>query len=166
MIDVALDQTEQGIEPIGFVSGGRTDRRDDGWDREFATITLTDRFTPESLLGLDAFSHIEVIFRFHTLSDDEVTTDARHPRGNTDWPRVGIFAQRGSKRPNRLAVTVCHLVGVDGREVRVRGLDAIDGTPVLDIKPVMREFLPRGEVVEPAWVGELMAGYWDDSDLD
>lgn len=156
---------EHGIEPIGFVSGGRTDRRDDGWDREFATITLTDRFTDESLMGLDAFSHIEVIFRFHTLTDDEVTTDARHPRGNTDWPRVGIFAQRGSKRPNRLAVTICRLVGVDGREVRVRGLDAIDGTPVLDIKPVMREFLPRGEVVEPTWVGELMAGYWDGPDI-
>ena len=156
---------EQGIEPIGFVRGGRSDRRDDGWDREFATITLTDRFTPEALMGLDAFSHIEVIFRFHTLTDDEVTTDARHPRGNPEWPRVGIFAQRGSKRPNRLAVTVCRLVGVDGRDVHVRGLDAIDGTPVLDIKPVMREFLPRGEVVEPAWVGELMAGYWDGPDI-
>lgn len=157
--------TEQGIEPIGHVRGGRSDRRDDGWDREFATITLTDRFTPEALTGLDAFSHVEVIFRFHTLSDDEVTTDARHPRGNPDWPRVGIFAQRGSKRPNRLAVTICHLVRVDGSDIHVRGLDAIDGTPVLDIKPVMREFLPRGEVVEPAWVGELMARYWDGPDI-
>ena len=155
---------EQGIEPIGYVRGDRTDRRDDSWDREFSTITLTDRFTAESLVGLDEFSHVEVIFRFHMLSDDDVTTDARHPRGNTDWPRVGIFAQRGSKRPNRLAVTICHLVGAEGREVHVRGLDAIDGTPVLDIKPVMREFLPRGDVIEPAWVGELMAGYWDGPD--
>ena len=159
------DVMEHGIEPIGYVTAGRTDRRDDGWDREFATITLSDRFTPDSLLGLDEFSHVEVVFRFHGLSDADVTTDARHPRGNPEWPRVGIFAQRGSKRPNRLAVTICHLVSVDGLEVRVRGLDAIDGTPVLDIKPVMQEFLPRGDVVEPHWVGELMAGYWDGPDV-
>lgn len=157
--------TEQGIEPIGRVHDARTDRRDDGWDREYSTIRLDERFGVESLAGLESFSHIEVVFRFHGLSDDDVTTDARHPRGNTDWPRVGIFAQRGSRRPNRLAVTVCHLISVDGREIRVRGLDAIDGTPVLDIKPVMSAFLPRGEIVEPAWVGELMAGYWDGPDI-
>lgn len=159
------DATERGIEPIGFVGGGRSDRRDDGWDREFATITLTDRFGAESLTGLEAFSHVEVVFRFHGLSDDEVTTDARHPRGNTEWPRVGIFAQRGSKRPNRLGVTVCRLVGVEGCKVRVQGLDAIEGTPVLDIKPVMQAFLPRGPIVEPSWVGELMTGYWDGHDI-
>jgi len=157
--------TEQGIRPIGYVHGARTDRRDDGWDREFCTIRLTDRFAEESLAGLDTFSHVEVIFRFHGLTDEEVTTDARHPRGNTSWPRVGIFAQRGSRRPNRLAVTVCHLVSVDGRDLVVRGLDAIDGSPVLDIKPVMTAFLPRGEIVEPSWVGELMAGYWDGPEI-
>jgi tRNA (adenine37-N6)-methyltransferase len=157
--------TEDGITPIGYVHDARTDRRDDGWDREHSTIRLADRFTEESLAGLDEFSHIEVVFRFHGLSDDDVTTDARHPRGNTDWPRVGIFAQRASRRPNRLAVTVCHLVAVQGRELRVRGLDAIEGTPVLDIKPVMRAFLPRGEIVGPSWVGELMAGYWDGPDI-
>jgi tRNA-Thr(GGU) m(6)t(6)A37 methyltransferase TsaA len=154
-----------GIQPIGIVEGGRSDRRDDGWDRELATIRLSERFGVESLTGLDAFSHIEVVFRFHGLSDDEVTTDARHPRGNTDWPRVGIFAQRGSKRPNRLGVTICRLVRIDGRRLHVQGLDAIDGTPVLDIKPVMRDFLPRGEIVEPAWAGELMTGYWDGAEI-
>ena len=156
---------ETGIEPIGFVHGARTDRRDDGWDREFCTIRLAERFPEESLAGLDQFSHVEVVFRFHGVTDDEVTTGARHPRGNPDWPRVGIFAQRTSKRPNRLAVTVCHLVSIEGSDVRVRGLDAIDGTPVLDIKPVMSAFLPRGAVVEPAWVDELMVGYWDGPDV-
>ena len=153
---------ETGIEAIGQVRGGRTDRRDDGWDDEFATIELDERFPEESLMGLDTFSHIEVIFRFHGLSDDQVTTDARHPRNNPDWPLTGIFAQRASKRPNRLAVTICRVLGVDGRTINVQGLDAIDGTPVLDIKPVMRAFLPRGEIVEPTWVAELMAGYWHD----
>lgn len=157
---------EGGIEAIGWVTGARVDPRDDGWARETATIVLDDRFGPESLLGLDEFSHIEVIFRFHQLTDAEVTTGSRHPRGNPDWPRLGIFAQRASVRPNRLAVTVCELVGVDGRQVHVRGLDAIDGTPVLDIKPVMRAFQPRGEIDEPWWTAELMAGYWDGPEID
>ena len=153
------------VEPIGYVRGGRTDRRDDGWDAEAATIEIDDRFPADSLAGLADFSHIEVVFRFHTLSEDDVTVGARHPRGNPDWPLVGIFAQRGSKRPNRLGVSVCRLLGVDGRTIRVAGLDAIDGTPVLDVKPVMSAFLPRGEVTEPAWAHELMAGYWAGLDI-
>ncbi len=131
-----------------------------------ATIELVERLGAEALIGLDAFSHVEVVFRFHGLTDDETTTGARHPRGNTDWPQVGIFAQRASKRPNRIGVTVCELLAVADRRVHVCGLDAVDGTPVLDIKPVMRAFLPRGQVIEPTWVTELMAGYWDGPEVD
>jgi tRNA-Thr(GGU) m(6)t(6)A37 methyltransferase TsaA len=156
---------ESGIVAIGAVVGGRTDRRDDGWDREEATIELDERFDPAAIAGLDSFSHIEVVFRFHGLNDDDVVSDARHPRGNTEWPKVGIFAQRGSKRPNRIGVTMCEVVRVDGRSLRVRGLDAIDGTPVLDIKPVMLEFLPRTEVRQPGWSSELMRGYWEGPDI-
>lgn len=160
------NEMEEGITAIGYVTDSRDDRRDDGWGRQLATIVLDDRFGTDALLGLDEFSHVEVVFRFHGLTDGDVTTGARHPRENPDWPLVGIFAQRASKRPNRLAVTVCQLVGVEGRRIRVRGLDAIDGTPVLDIKPVLQAFLPRGEVVEPAWVGELMEGYWDGPEVE
>ena len=77
-----------------------------------------------------------------------------------DWPLVGIFAQRAKNRPNRLGVTVCKLAAVDDLNVRVSGLDAIDGTPVLDIKPWMTGFAPRGDVREPEWAEELMSGYW------
>jgi tRNA (Thr-GGU) A37 N-methylase len=73
---------------------------------------------------------------------------------------VGILAQRGKNRPNRIGLTTCEIVGRNEASLRVRGLDAIDGTPVLDIKPVMREFLPRGEVRQPEWATELMRGYW------
>ncbi|MFK8003685.1 MAG: SAM-dependent methyltransferase [Polyangiales bacterium] len=156
---------EVGIEAIGHVRGGRSTRRDDGWDEETASIELHERFGVEAIASLESFSHIEVIFRFHTLSDEQVNTGARHPRGNTDWPLVGIFAQRGSKRPNRLGVTVCQLLGVEGRKIHVRGLDAIEGTPVLDVKPVMKEFLPRGEVRQPAWSSALMTGYWHGPDV-
>jgi tRNA (Thr-GGU) A37 N-methylase len=85
------------------------------------------------------------------------------PRGRKDWPRIGIFAQRGRVRPNRLGVTVCRLVRVDGLVLHVEGLDAIDGTPVLDIKPVMSGFLPRGELREPEWARAIMASYWTES---
>ena len=89
---------------------------------------------------------------------------ARHPRNRRDWPLVGIFAQRGKNRPNRLGLTTCRIVAVDGLSVEVEGLDAIDGTPVLDIKPVMAEFLPRGAIRQPAWSRKLMAGYWEKDD--
>jgi tRNA (Thr-GGU) A37 N-methylase len=116
--------------------------------------------TADATQGLDAFSHVEVVFVFDRVQPGTVTTGARHPRGNRDWPAVGILAQRGKARPNRIGVTVCELVGVDGLRVRVRGLDAIDGSPVLDVKPYMAEFGPRGEIRQPSWSSELMRGYW------
>jgi tRNA (Thr-GGU) A37 N-methylase len=67
---------------------------------------------------------------------------------------------RGKARPNRIGVSICRLLSVEGLKLKVRGLDTIDGTPVLDIKPVMTGFLPRGVIVEPQWAKELMKGYW------
>ena len=148
------------VRPIGHVRGGRTEPIDDGWDAVTATIELAPDFGPEALAGLDGFSHVEVVFLFDRVAEGAIVAGARHPRGRTDWPKVGIFAQRGKDRPNRLGVTICRLLAVDGPTLRVAGLDAINGTPVLDVKPCMRGFLPRGEVREPDWARELMAGYW------
>jgi tRNA-Thr(GGU) m(6)t(6)A37 methyltransferase TsaA len=148
------------LRPVGHVRGGRAEPIDDGWDAVTATIALTPEFGPEALAGLDGFSHVEVVFLFDCVAERAVVAGARHPRGQTDWPKVGIFAQRGKDRPNRLGVTVCRLLAVEGTTLRVAGLDAIDNTPVLDVKPVMRGFLPRGEVREPDWARELMADYW------
>jgi tRNA (adenine37-N6)-methyltransferase len=149
------------VTAIGRVQSSRTGRLDDDWGDVDSVIRLDEsRFSPDALFGLDEFSHIEVIFLFDRFDEAEVHTGARRPRGNPEWPEVGIFAQRASSRPNRLGLTSCELLGVDGLAVRVRGLDAIDGTPVLDIKPYVREFAPRGDVRQPAWITELMAGYW------
>jgi tRNA-Thr(GGU) m(6)t(6)A37 methyltransferase TsaA len=149
------------IEPIGHVRGGRDEAIDDDWGQSRARIELDpQRFRPEALAGLADFSHLEVIFVFDRVPDDKIEYGARHPRGRTDWPLVGIFAQRGKNRPNRLGLCTCRIVRVEGLAVEVEGLDAIDGTPVVDLKPAMREFLPRGEVVEPAWAVELMREYW------
>jgi tRNA (Thr-GGU) A37 N-methylase len=153
--------TEFTIEPIGTVRGGRGVPEDDHWGGSRARIELDEtRFNGDALIGLDAFSHVEIVFAFHLVRDEEVTCEARHPRGNKDWPLVGIFAQRGKNRPSRIGVSVCRVVGVGDLSVEVEGLDAIDGTPVLDIKPVMSGFLPRGELREPDWARQIMASYW------
>lgn len=149
------------IEAIGYVHGGRTDPIDDNWGKSRTTIELDQaKFGPDALAGLDAFSHAEIIFLFDRVIREKIESGARHPRGRQDWPLTGIFAQRGKNRPNRLGVTVCRILTVEGTCLDVEGLDAIDGTPVIDIKPVMREFLPREDVRQPAWVSELMAEYW------
>lgn len=148
------------VVPIGHVRGGRVEPVDDHWSREVCTIELAPRFGREALFGLEAFSHIQVVYLFHRVDEARVETGARHPRERTDWPLVGIFAQRGRTRPNRLAVSRCRLLGVEGTTLRVEGLDAIDGTPVLDVKPYMREFDVRGETRQPAWSTELMRDYY------
>lgn len=149
------------LRPIGRVNSPRQMPLDDDWGAVSASIALdTGQFSPDALAGLSDFSHIEVLFTFHRVAPDTRITDARHPRGRTDWPLVGIFAQRAKDRPNHLGASICELIRVEGLTLHVRGLDAIDGTPVLDIKPVMREFLPRTPVHQPGWASELMKGYW------
>jgi tRNA (adenine37-N6)-methyltransferase len=148
------------LDPIGHVSNARHDIADDDWGKVESSITLVPTLDAAALSGLADFSHAEILFLFDRVADDRIETGARHPRNNPDWPAVGIFAQRGKNRPNRLGLTSVEILRVEGRVLTVRGLDAIDGTPILDIKPVMREFLPRGEIRQPGWVSELMAEYW------
>ena len=92
---------------IGTVHSSRTEPTDDDWDHETTVIHLSDEFDESALWGLDTFSHIEVVYAFHRVEADNVEVGARRPRGNPDWPEVGIFAQRGKNRPNRLGVTTC-----------------------------------------------------------
>jgi tRNA (adenine37-N6)-methyltransferase len=149
------------MQPIGYVSSPRTDVIDDDWGEMIARVSLDpDRFKPESVRGLGEFSHIEVVYLFHRVEDGAFETGARRPRGNPDWPEVGVFAQRNKRRPNRIGVSTCELVRIEGLELTVRGLDAVDESPVLDIKPYMIEFAPRTPVRQPAWSRELMRAYW------
>lgn len=150
------------VDPVAYVTAPRTTPEDDFWGGQVAEVTLTDAFEPAALQGIEAFSHVEILFLFHQVPDGRVVTGARHPRNNPAWPPVGIFAQRAKNRPNRLGSTICRVISVQGRTLRVSELDAIDGTPVLDIKPVMSEFLPRQPTVQPAWATELMERYWEE----
>ncbi|TBW34760.1 S-adenosylmethionine-dependent methyltransferase [Siculibacillus lacustris] len=148
------------LEPIGRVHGGRIETDDDHWGAVESEIVLDLAYPEAAFAGLGDFSHAVVVFHFDMIDPETIAIGDRHPRGRTDWPKVGIFAQRGSPRPNRLGVTTVEILSVSGRRLRVRGLDAIDGTPVLDIKPVMRGFEPRGAIREPAWATEIMKDYW------
>ncbi len=146
--------------PIAFVKNSRTEISDDFWGEIISEIELTDEFTKDALKGIEEFSHAEILFYFDKAEKSKVNKGSRHPRGNNSFPEVGVFAQRVKDRPNHLGHTIVQIVKCEGKSLFVKGLDAIDGTPVLDIKPVIKEFLPREEVIQPAWVSELMKDYW------
>jgi tRNA-Thr(GGU) m(6)t(6)A37 methyltransferase TsaA len=150
-----------GFVPVGVVQSPRIEPVDDYWGKVVSTIEMDEAlFAPEALQGLDKFSHLEVVYFFHLVDEEKIVTSARHPRNRMDWPKIGIFAQRGKNRPNRIGVSICRLLSVDGLTITVEGLDAINGTPVIDVKPYIREFGPRGDVHQPDWATELMAEYY------
>ncbi len=148
------------LTPIATVRCDREGDVDDHWGHVVSSITLESDFDAEALDGIESFSHLEILFYMHKLDQSKICRTKRHPRENRAWPEVGIFAQRGRHRPNQIGLSVAKLLKREGRTLTVSGLDAIDGTPVLDIKPVFREFLPREAVRQPSWVSELMRMYW------
>ncbi len=149
------------LTPIGVVRSSRKQMVDDNWDAELIHIELDiSRFSPESLMGISDFSHVEILFYMDQVDPSKIEMTARHPRNNLEWPKVGIFAQRGKNRPNQIGTTICRVLKVDGSNLHLEGLDAIDGSPVLDIKPWVIEFAPRGSIYQPKWISELMQKYW------
>ena len=149
------------LKPIGRVHSSVKERADDCSGGVVSAVELDENlFGPESTLALDQYSHPEVVFLLNKIPADQVEKGARHPRGRADWPKMGIFAQGSKDRPNRIGITVCEIESVNGLKIRVSELDGVDGTPVLDVKPYCKGFAPRGEVPEPSWAGELMAGYF------
>jgi tRNA (Thr-GGU) A37 N-methylase len=101
------------LNPIGNVIKGRTELKDDDWDSVSSTIELdASRFSADALAGLDAFSHVEIVFYMDKVKPEKIVIGARHPRNNQDWPKLGIFAQRAKNRPNPIGTTICRLMGV------------------------------------------------------
>jgi tRNA (adenine37-N6)-methyltransferase len=150
------------IHPIGVVrSTVDSPARDEYWGGLVSTIELdSEALRPDATAGLQEFSHILVVFHFHKVEADRVESGSRHPKGRTEWPEVGILAQRAKARPNRVGISTCRLMKVDGLRLTVLDLDAIEGTPVIDVKPYMIEFGPQGEVRQPRWASELMSTYF------
>ena len=148
------------ITPIGTVRNERTDiQQSDHWGAVRSTITVDERFGDACLQGLELFSHVEVLFVFDQFPEGGDYREPRPYRGRTDLPPVGIFATRGPRRPNRVGVTCCAIESVDGRELTVTGLDAVTGTPIIDLKPMIVDFV-RADATQPAWVSDLMSEYF------
>ena len=151
---------EFAVRALATVRASRTDLLDDGWDEVTAVVELNDDIPSDALQGLTEFSHVEIFLVADRATDVPPGPWVRHPRGRKDWPEVGIFVQRNKDRPNRLLATVVEIVDVGERAVTVRGLDAVDGTPVVDIKPWFRWSGPRGDVRAAPWSDELGSRYY------
>jgi tRNA-Thr(GGU) m(6)t(6)A37 methyltransferase TsaA len=148
------------LTPIGYVKNSRSGMQDDYWGDVISEIIIAEDLPEECLDGIETFSHLEIIYHFDKANPNDVVNGASHPRGNKAWPKVGIFAQRKKDRPNHLGLTTVKLISRKGRILIVEGLDADNDTPVLDIKPIAKEFLPQEEVTQPVWMNELMKDYW------
>ncbi len=147
------------IKPVAIVKNSRSGLSDDFWGNVISEIELLEGIPANSFDGIEEFSHLEIIFLFNQ-SDNSKIIFKGHPRGNKNWPAVGIFAQRKKDRPNSMGLTIVELIERKGNKLTVKYLDAINGTPVLDIKPVMKEFLPAKAIRQPQWSVELMKEYW------
>jgi len=147
------------LKPIATVKNSRNGLLDDYWGSITSEIELAPDIPSDAFNGIDTYSHLEIIFHFNQ-SDPSKIVFKGHPRGNKDWPEVGIFAQRKKDRPNSIGLTIVELVKREGNKIWVKNLDAIDGTPIIDIKPVLKEFLPLNEIKQPQWTSELMENYW------
>lgn len=147
------------LQPIAWVKNSRKEPKDDNWESCLSEIELADNIPSEAFNGLSDFSHLEIIFHFDRAKKNE-TVFAGHPRENLKYPLVGIFGQRKKDRPNHLGLTTVELISHKERIITVKYLDAIDGTPILDIKPVFKEFQPKSPIQQPEWVADLMKVYW------
>ena len=147
------------LKAIAFVKNKRTKPDDDFWETIISEIELEEHVPTETFDRISDFSHLEIIYYFDQVADEDIVFSGK-PRGNPDFPNVGIFAQRKKDRPNKIGLCTAEVIEHQGRSIKVKYLDAINGTPVLDIKPVFKEFKPSGETRQPEWVGSLMKNYW------
>jgi len=140
------------IEPAAFVKNNRADTNDDFWGEIISDIVISNKLSPECIQEIQEFSHLEIIFYFHLADLAKVNVTSSYTRNIKKFPKVGIFAQRKKARPYLLGSTIVKLIDVKGNTLTVSGLEAVNGTPVIDIKPVFKEFMPDEEIVQPEWV--------------
>ena len=146
------------LTPIGSVVSDVTERKDSAWGEDVSSIVVGEEYAA-GLEGLEEFSHAIVVFYLDQAHYERERHLQRRPRGRDDMPLLGIFSQRTKDRPNQIGVTSVEVVSVAGDTLVVRGLDAIDGTPVLDIKPYFPAF-DRRDATTPEWVDRLMERYF------
>jgi len=143
---------------IGEVISPITEAVDMNWGEVVSEIVLKPEFAP-GLLGLGDFSHAMILTFLHEAKYVPEVHLRRHPQERQDMPLLGIFAQRARHRPNRIGVTACEIVEVTESSVKVRALDAINGTPVIDVKPYVPVY-DRKDATIPEWMEKMMKGYF------
>ncbi len=149
------------FEPIGWVRSPEKVRGLKSFRQVQADIVIREDLV-EALDGLSGFSHLEVVYYMHLAAPAEGYRARIHPMGFEQLPLVGLFATRSPHRPNRLGVTLCRLLEVQGNVVTTRGLDALDGSPVLDIKAAWKDrYLEAAEMRFPVWT-ETAIELWEE----
>jgi tRNA-Thr(GGU) m(6)t(6)A37 methyltransferase TsaA len=143
---------------IGEVNSHVTEAVDMNWGEVVSEIVLKPEYTP-GLLGLGDFSHAMILTFLHEAKYNPEVHLRRHPQERQDMPLLGIFAQRARHRPNRIGVTACEIVEVTENSVKVRALDAINGTPVIDVKPYVPVY-DRKDATIPEWMENMMKDYF------
>ena len=147
------------FKAVATVKNSRAKPTNDFWKEIISEIELADHIPTEAFDGISSFSHLEIIYFFDKVESNDIIFYGR-PRENPNYPSVGIFCQRKKDRPNSIGLCTVELLEHKGRTIKVKSLDAINGTPILDIKPVFKEFQPKGEIKQPIWVSDLMKNYW------
>ena len=144
---------------IGNISSSVKEQTDLNWGKVESKIVVDPELS-EGLTGLSDFSHIIVVYYLNEAKFIKEKHLIRRPQGREDMPMVGILSQRAKDRPNQIGITSVELVSVKDNVITVRGLDAIDGTPVLDIKPYYPIYDSKNEAKVPNWVNVLMKEYF------
>jgi len=140
------------LKPIGTVRNGIEERPNDGdWWSELVSEIEIEPSLKEALDGLEEFSHIMVFFWMHRLTQVDQPLKVR-PMGKKDNPLTGVLATRTPWRPNRIGITTVKLLECRGNILKVKGLDALDGSPVIDIKPYIPIAEPMTDVGVPRWI--------------
>jgi len=139
------------LKPIGFVKNSVKEPRFGNFEEEVSEIILNEELT-DALNGIQDYSHVIIVYWMDKVKKKVIT---HRPQGNPDVPIVGIFSCRCPPRPNPIAVSTVGLLEREGNKIKVKGLDVLDGTPVIDIKP----YWPKYDKVEnekvPGWVDKL-----------
>lgn len=148
------------VVPIATVVGGHMTVADDYQGGVTSIIRFPPDYPPEALLRLDDFSHLIVTWHFSHASPSDVALHARSPRNDPRWPPSGTHAHRNHRRPNQLAVSFPRLFRIQGLDLYVTDLDAVDGTPVIDGGPYFEQMGPRGVIRQPEWPAEMLTSYW------
>ena len=142
------------LRPIGIGRNRVKEPMSEGWAEVTSQIVLRPELA-EALLGLDTYSHIYVLFWPHQISEEVRGSKPQlHPLDDEANPLQGVLATRSQIRFNPILVSAVPLLKVEKNVLQVRGLDAVDGSPVLDVKPYIAYFDCIAEAKVPQWVEE------------